>query len=204
MRPINRYLSTKIKASDIKATDGTIKKIVKDELDRLGHDADLNHIDVSEVTNMDSLFSCYAGDLGSKYEDLNPDISDWNVSNIKDMRYMFWGCNKFNKDISNWDVRNVENMWAMFCECENFNQDLSQWDVNNAKDMNAMFACCKNFNGDISNWDVSKVKNMVAMFENCENFNQDLSGWDVSNVDRHNFMFNNCPIKEEFKPKFKK
>ena len=179
MRPINRYLSNKIKAFDIKATDDTIKKIVKDELDRLGHNADLNHIDVSQVTNMDSLFSTDYTDLGSECEDLNPDISMWDVSHVVDMRYMFFRCKNFNQDISHWDVRNVENMWGMFCECENFNQD-------------------------ISNWDVSKVENMVAMFENCENFNQDLSGWDVSNVDRHNFMFNNCPIKEEFKPKFKK
>ena len=57
MRQIIEYLSTKVAQTKIKATDETIRQIVKDELDRLGHDADLNHIDVSEVTNMDGLFS---------------------------------------------------------------------------------------------------------------------------------------------------
>lgn len=104
----------------IHATDETIQQIVKDELDRLGHDADLNHIDVSKVTNMASLFSCAVDDyLGQfmKYEDLNPDISEWDVSNVKNMDSMFWGCKQFNCDISNWNVNNVKNHDRMFMYC---------------------------------------------------------------------------------------
>lgn len=123
----------------IKATDVTIKQIVKDELDRLGHNADLNRIDVSEVTNMNDLFSCWPDSLGRKYKDLNPDISGWDVSNVENMAWMFGSATKFNCDISNWDVSNV-------------------------KDMEYMFGGCESFNQDISNWDVSKVENMVAMF----------------------------------------
>lgn len=145
MRPINRYLSNKIKAFDIKATDETIHKIVKDELDRLGHYADLNHIDVSEVTNMDSLFGCDQfglDDLGPKYKDLNPDISRWDVSNVKDMWGMFKKCKNFNQDLSRWDVSSVENMYAMFWECENFNKDLSGWNIQNVKYHDSMFKDC--------------------------------------------------------------
>lgn len=40
----------------IEATDETIKDIVKQEIERLGNDADLNHIDVSGVTDIDSMF----------------------------------------------------------------------------------------------------------------------------------------------------
>ena len=104
----------------IHATDKTIQQIVKDELDRLGHDADLNHIDVSKVTNMASLFSCAVDDyLGGfmKYEDLNPDISEWDVSNVKNMDGMFWGCEQFNCDISKWNVNNVETHDRMFLYC---------------------------------------------------------------------------------------
>ena len=57
---------------------------------------------------------------------------------------------------------------------------------------------------DISNWDVSNVTNMSHMFYWCISFNQDLSNWDVSKVKNNIFMFRNCPIKEEYKPKFKK
>jgi len=179
MRPINRYLSNKIKSFSIKATDDNIKQIVKDELDRLGHDADLNHIDVSEVTNMNSLFSCASviNDLGPKYRDLNPNLSEWDVSNVESMRYMFYECEKFNQDISNWDVSNVKNMQYMFNSCKKFNQDLSSWNVSSVKNMSGMFCGCKKFNKDISSWNVNNVKNTI-------------------------YIFDGCPIKEEFKPKF--
>ena len=179
MRPINRYLSNKIQASDIRATDKTIHQIVKAELDRLGHNTDLNHIDVSEVTNMYALFSCDDFYFGLKYEDLNPDISKWDVSNAENMQYMFYGDENFNKDISNWDVSNVKNMSGMFWSCKNFNQDLSSWDVR-------------------------KVENMYCMFNRCKNFNKDLSQWNVDKVKIMDHIFDDCPIKEEFKPKFKK
>ena len=160
MKQITEYLSTKIvKLSIIKATDETIDKIIKDELDRLGHDADLNHIDVSKVTTMYNLFNCvhnpYISDrLGPDYVDLNPDISRWDVSNVMNMDSMFKFCEKFNCDLSLWDVSNVKDMYGMFYGCKNFNQDLSKWKVDNVKDIRG--------------------------------------------------MFNYCPIKEEFKPKFKK
>ena len=180
MKPIYKYLSTKIKNLKIKATNDNIRQIVKGELDRLGHDADLNHIDVSEVTDMHALFSCYKYDyLGSKYKDLNPDISLWDVSNVINMKQMFYLCKNFNSDISGWNVSKVEDMHSMFSWCEKFNQDISGWDVSKCEDMEFMFNECKKFNKDISNWDVRKVK-------------------------EYEHIFNNCPIKEEYKPHFVK
>jgi surface protein len=65
-----------------------------------------------------------------------------------------------------------------------------------------MFSNSK-FNKDISKWNVSNVETMVGMFEKTE-FNFDISKWDVSSVKYFNKMFDDCPIKEEYKPKFKK
>ena len=144
MRPILEYIISKSsKRYTIKATDDTIHQIVKDELDRLGHDADLNHIDVSEVTDMNHLFSCSNNpNLGIKYNDLNPDISRWNVSKVKDMSYMFHNCVNFNCNISNWNVSKVENMRGIFDNCENFNQDISRWNIQNVKYYALMFYNC--------------------------------------------------------------
>jgi surface protein len=178
MKSLFEYLNTNVKPSMIHAIDENIKDIVKDELDKFGHDGDLNHIDVSRVINMDNLFSCDKNDLGSKYKDLNPDISKWNVSKVKNMSSMFYNCEAFNQDISQWDVSKVKDMSWMFGECKNFNQDISQWDVNNVTYMESMFYNCKNFNQYLSQWDVSKVENMQDMFVGC-------------------------PIKEIWKPKFK-
>ncbi len=77
-----------------------IKKLIKER----GYDADLNDIDVSEITDMNNLFynSTFHGD-----------ISKWNVSNVTNMTGMF-AFAKFNGDISKWDVSNVTSMYRMF------------------------------------------------------------------------------------------
>ena len=111
----------------------------KDELEELvdklikerGNDADLNDIDTSEITDMSYMFT---------YSSFDGDISQWDVSNVKNMQEMFYN-SKFtgeNGDISNWDVSNVNNMKYMFCYSE-FNVDISNWDVSNVKDMSFMF-----------------------------------------------------------------
>jgi surface protein len=46
----------------------------------------------------------------------NNDISKWNVSNVKNMAWMF-ASSSFNQDISNWDVSNVLFMTNMFDDC---------------------------------------------------------------------------------------
>ena len=63
------------------------------------------------------------------YSKFKGDISKWDVSNVKDMRYMFYKSN-FNGDISKWDVRKVEEMDNMFSGSK-FNRDISKWDVRN-------------------------------------------------------------------------
>lgn len=102
----------------IVATNKTIRKIVRGEIDKLGPNADLNHIDVSNVTDMTDMFRV------SKF---NGDISQWDVINVTNMRYMFHE-SKFDCDISGWDVSNVKDMSYMFAGSD-FNGNLRKWNV---------------------------------------------------------------------------
>ena len=149
---------------------------------------DFNCIDTSEITDMSDLF------YDSKFEETNIDVSEWDVSNVKNMKGMFKDCENFNCDLSNWNVSNVKYMQFMFDNCTDFEgKGLENWDVSNVEINKYMFYNCENFNCDLSNWDVSSVTNMERTFYGCEIFEgKGLENWNVSNVTNMCNMFQCC------------
>ena len=89
-------------------TKEELKAIIKQRIKDEGNEVDLNDIDTSKITDMEGLFW---------RTDFNGDISNWDVSNVTDMSFMFYECTNFNSDISNWDVSNVTDMYGMFYNC---------------------------------------------------------------------------------------
>ena len=158
-----------------------LKRLITAEIKKNGPNCDLNFIDVSKVTSMETLFWDELEDCVRM--EFNGDISQWDVSHVTNMREMF-NKSAFNGDISKWDVSNVTDMFGMFKYNYRFNGDISNWDVSNVKDMSWMFVESI-FNGDISKWDVSGVTNMNCMFMDSK-FNQDISKWDISHIDADN------------------
>ena len=143
---------------------------------------DISKWDVSNVTNMECMFSESV---------FNGDISQWNVGKVKNMRNMFMK-SKFNGNISDWNVSNVTNMLQMF-DGSVFNGDISKWDVSHVTTMQSMFHGTP-FAGDLSHWDVSHVTNTSGMFS-ASKFIGDISKWDVSNVEDMCFMFWGAEVK---------
>ena len=153
-------------------------------------ETDLNCIDTSKITDMSGLFTY------NIFNELVFDVSEWDVSNVKDMKSMFSRCIKFNCDLSNWDVSNVKDMSYMFYNCGNFDCDLSNWDLSKVTNMYTMFEGCSKFKGKgLENWNVSKVENISYMFFDCINFDCNLSNWNVNNVKNMERMFYNCNLK---------
>ena len=174
--------------------------------DAVNFNEDLNHWDVSQVTNMRNMFSgctSFNGNISDwqvsnvlSMESLfrfaaafNGDISEWDVSSVTSMFLTFNGTTAFNQDISDWDVSSVRDMRDMFSTASRFNSDISSWDVSSVIRMGRMFSDTQVFNHDLSGWDVSNVTDMLAMFSEAQAFNQDIGSWDVSNVTTMNFMF---------------
>jgi surface protein len=167
---INTYINEKLRLSAKNTytcqpkNNTELRQIIIYRIKKEGPKCDLNDIDVSKITDMSYLCNPYRD---FEFMNFNGDVSMWDVSNVKDMSYMFYGCRYFNCDISNWNVSNVENMSLMFHDCTIFNANLSKWNVSNVTNMYGMFLGCESFKCDLSRWDVSNVKYMWLTFMNC-------------------------------------
>ena len=190
MKTLNQYIKEKLiinkdynDAKIVVKSFDELRKIIEQRYEEYGPGTEQDPIDFNDidVSNIDS-FSNDKGKGKGIFEGTNfkyIDISDWDVSSVTDMSYMFAFCKKFNQDLLKWDVSGVTDMEYMFIDCKSFNQNISDWDVSNVTDIRFMFFGCKSFNQDISNWNVSKVMYRMGMFDGCS-------------------------IKNEYKPKFKK
>lgn len=205
MKELTQYITEKLilkkqlnKLALSPATKEELIDIIKVEVDKNGWECDLNHIDVSQITDMSNLFSVCDG---YNFCQFNGDISKWDVSNVETMKEMFMNNHEFDGDISKWDVSNVTDMSRMFSDSifTGKNGDLSEWDVSNCTNFFAMF-CRSEFDGDISKWDVFNAEDMGYMFYRNRKFNHDISRWEVKNKCDTTLMCSNTFMKAEYKP----
>ena len=160
-------------------TKKELQRMIDEEIKKNGWNCSLNHIKVDKITDMSGLFdnvklARFNGDISewdvsnvtnmdSMFYDtlFNGNISKWNVGKVTNMKNMFDN-SEFNGDISKWNVSSVENMERMFVDSQ-FNSDIKNWYVDNVRNMRYMF-CSSNFNKDISKWNINVDCNTELMF----------------------------------------
>jgi len=149
-----------------------LKKLIEQEIESNGLKCDLNHLDVSNVTDMSKLFwnSAFSGD-----------ISNWDVSQVKNMEYMFV-LSSFNGEISNWNVSNVTNMKKMFHSCY-FRGDLSGWKPNSLENNHTIFS-------------TSSIAPYWTKFDNKEERNRAIEKYHLPNELNNNLPFNDVSKKK--------
>jgi surface protein len=118
---------------------------------------DISNWDVSEVTNMESMFE------GAST--FNQDISLWNISKVTTMARMFNGADDFNQDIYTAVVNHDSATTPPY----------AAWNPTACTVMTSMFQGARAFNKDIGNWNINSVTDMESMFEGAIAFNQDIS-----------------------------
>ena len=122
--------------------------------------------------------------------------------NIKDLSYMFSGCEYLSSisDISNWRTENIIAMKWMFFGCKSLESipDISKWDISNVRDIQFMFSGCTKLTTfpDISKWNTKNISNMSGLFSECSSLKSlpDLSKWDMLNVININNIFSFCRL----------
>ena len=121
--------------------------------------------------------------------------------NIRDISYIFAGCDKLtsdelNRNLSAWKLSGDLNIREVFRDCHSLERiDMSVFRNCNITDCSSVFSTCKKLKtiANIGNLNISKADGMSYLFYECNALTQlDLSNWDTSNIQYMIATFNGC------------
>lgn len=133
-----------------------------------------------DVTSASSLRATFMDTLWTE----QPDLSSWDVSNVRDLHQLFRWSNVQQANISNWNISGVVELGHLAERARDYNEDLSGWDTSSVTSLIKTFMDASSFNQDISTWNTESLSTMSNAFRNTLAFDQSIGVWDVSNLQR--------------------
>ena len=122
------------------------------------------------------------------------DLSNWDISKLTNVYYMFHYCDAPEINLSGWSFCNNINMEYFFGWSKIQKLDLSNWDISKLTNLNRIFYNSSVVSIDgLNHFDTSGVTNMAEMFYTCNKLTSlDLSNFDTSNVTDMSKIFYFC------------
>ena len=121
--------------------------------------------------------------------------------NIRDISYIFAGCDKItsdelNRNLSAWKLSGDLNIREAFRDCHSLERiDMSVFRNCNITDSSSVFSTCNKLKtiANIGNLNISKADGVSYLFYECNALTQlDLSNWDTSNIQYMIATFDGC------------
>ena len=121
--------------------------------------------------------------------------------NIRDISYIFAGCDKLtsdelNRNLSAWKLSGDLNIREAFRDCHSLERiDMSVFRNCNITDSSSVFSTCKKLKtiANIGNLNISKSEGISYLFYECNALTQlDLSNWDTGNIQYMIATFDGC------------
>ena len=121
--------------------------------------------------------------------------------NIRDISYIFAGCDKItsdelNRNLSAWKLSGDLNIREAFRDCHSLERiDMSVFRNCNITDSSSVFSTCKKLKtiANIGNLNISKADGISYLFYECNSLTQlDLSNWDTGNIQYMIATFDGC------------
>ena len=153
------------------------------------------YINDKPVTSMAYIFRCPSRDAGTDAGPKIVDLTNFNTSNVTNMKGMFYSAKFTSIDVSSLDTSNVINMSYMFGYARATSLNLNGLNTSKVTDMSSMFWATYDTSLDLSMLDTSKVTTMNRMFYAARSTSLDLSNFDTSNVTDMGHMFINSYAK---------
>lgn len=106
-----------------------------------------------------------------KGSDFKGDVSQWDISKVRDMSGMFENVKTLNSNFGTWNTKNMRRIDDMF-KGTSFAGDLSNWNTNYLVSANGTFELAGDVKG-IDKWNITSLRNMDRIFKGVSISNMD-------------------------------